>query len=544
MGIEINYNHSANKTTPGELDKIAVVYARYSSHRQSEQSIEGQLAAAQTYAAARGYTIIHEYIDRAMSGRNDDREEFQQMLADCKQKKFSTIITWKVDRIGRNKDEIVFNKYIMRKAGVHVEYVAETVPDAPEGVIIESLLEGMAEYYALQLSQNVRRGVRESAKRCLFTGGRVPLGYRPNRDHVFELDPDTAPLVKRIFQMYGGGYTITEIVAQLNAEGLHTKSGDPFTKSSLRTVLRNEKYIGVYDFKNGEIRIENGIPAIIDKELFYRCQELLKRNQRAPGAGWNKSDYLLTNKLYCGTCGAQMVGESGTGKSGAKYSYYLCANHKHNNGCRRKAIRQEPLEKYILDQVKAVIMDDDVIDFITELVWDYHTKRCSGQQEEATLTAQLKEVESATTNLSRAIEAGMPITEMTKERLTELDAQRTALKAALAKLQLEKGIGFQKEQIRFMLLDFRKLDYSDPKCQRRLLDVFVNSIFITDDDITINFNYSGGTVVISFPEYLKSRNTEANGVFVHRALMFTTYFFLCFFGKHRLSFRQPVLFMW
>ncbi len=521
MGIQINYNVPDN--VPSEdLANIAVVYARYSSHRQSEQSIEGQLAAAKTYAQARGYTIIHEYIDRGISGRTDDRGEFQQMLADCKRRKFSIVITWKVDRIGRNKDEIVFNKYLMRKAGVHIEYVAESVPDAPEGVIIESLMEGLAEYYSIQLSQNVRRGMYESAKRCLFTGGRVPLGYRPNKEHTFELDPDTAPLVHRIFQMYGGGSTITEIVAQLNKEGVRTKSGDPFTKSSLRTVLRNEKYIGVYSYNNGEIRIEDGIPAIIDKELFYRVQEMLKRNQRAPGAGWNKSDYLLTNKLYCGTCGAQMVGESGINKSGAKYSYYLCAGHKHNAGCRRKAIRQEPLEKYVLDQIQAMIMDDDMIDFIVELAWACHVRRCAGQQEETTLTAQLKEVESATMNLSRAIEAGMPLTEMTKERLTDLDAQRTALKAALAKLQLEKSVGLQKEQIKFMLLEFRKFDFSDPKCQRRLLDVFVNSIFITDDDITINFNYSGGTKTVKLPDFLKLRSSDDTGeVFVHRALRFT-----------------------
>ena len=146
--------------------KKAVVYARYSSHRQGEQSIEGQLAAAYKYANENGYKIVHEYIDRAMTGRNDNREQFQKMLKDTSKKQFDTIILWKIDRFGRNREEIAFNKYRCKKNGVKVVYVAESIPDSPEGVILESVLEGMAEYYSLQLSQNVIRGQRASAEKC------------------------------------------------------------------------------------------------------------------------------------------------------------------------------------------------------------------------------------------------------------------------------------------------------------------------------------------------------------------------------------------
>ena len=192
LNIKIDYN-GIDKS-----GKIAVVYARYSSHSQGEQSIEGQLAAAKAYADARGYTIVHEYIDRAMTGRNDNRDEFQQMLSDCAKKQFQVVIVWKVDRIGRNREEITFNKYRMKKHGVRVEYVAENIPDSPEAVILESVLEGMAEYYSLQLSQNIRRGYRENAKKCKYAGGRVPLGYKLAEDKSFEIDPATAPIVKDI----------------------------------------------------------------------------------------------------------------------------------------------------------------------------------------------------------------------------------------------------------------------------------------------------------------------------------------------------------
>lgn len=520
MSINIRYNGVKGPRLNGEN---AVVYARYSSHKQGEQSVEGQLAAAKAYAKARGYTIIHEYIDRAMTGRNDNRDEFQQMLSDCAKRQFTVIIVWKVDRFGRNREEITFNKYRCKKNGVRVEYVAENMGEGPESVILESVLEGMAEYYSLQLSQNIRRGNRENAKKCLFTGGRVPLGYKLDKDHAFVIDPDTAPLVRRIYAMYAEGQTITEIIQQLNAEGLHTGQGNAYTKNSLRTVLTNEKYIGVYVFKPGtpdEIRTEDGVPAIVDKDTFYKVQKLLSINQHAPAARWSRADYLLTNKLYCGSCGAQMVGESGTSMTGAKYNYYLCANHKRGNGCTRKAIRQDLIEPYILEKAQQLIMDDKVVDYITDNVWEFYLTQDQQRDKITTLQAQLKEVEAAINNLMRAIEAGIPLTEMTKNRLSELDAQRTALNSAIAQTQLEDSFRLQKEHIRFFITQFRELDYSDPKCQKRLIDVFVNSIYVTDDDITINFNYAGGTEKVPFPEFSKLR-ASSGGEFGCRALAST-----------------------
>lgn len=515
--VNISYNVPAHSGKKNGTEN-AVIYARFSSHKQGEQSIEGQLAAAYSYAAARGYTIIHEYIDRAMTGRNDNRDEFQQMLADCSKKQFSVIIVWKVDRFGRNREEITFNKYHCKKHGVRVEYVAENMGEGPESVILESVLEGMAEYYSLQLSQNIRRGNRENAKKCRFTGGRVPLGYKLDKNHQFVIDPDTAPLVRRIYAMYAEGQTITEIITQLNAEGLRTGQGNPYTKNSLRTVLKNEKYIGIYDFKNGEVRIENGVPAIVDRDVFDKVQKLLSTNQRAPFARWGKVDYLLTNKLFCGSCGAQMVGESGTGKGGTKYSYYLCINHKRGNTCGRKAIRQDWLEPFVLAKIQELILDDELIQFITDTVWGYYQRQDQQRDKLDVLNAQLTETVNAINNLMRAIEAGMPLTEMTKNRLTELDAQQQALKTAIAQNQLDSGFKLQKDHILFFLMQFREMDFTDRKCQQRLVDVFVNSIYVTDDELTINFNFGGDKTVVKFSDF---KSLAGENVFGCRALLST-----------------------
>ena len=518
MSIEVNYN-GLSRGRPLLRPENAVVYARYSSHKQGEQSIEGQLTAAYAYAEARGYTIVHEYIDRAMTGRNDDRAEFQQMLSDCSKKQFSVIIVWKVDRFGRNREEITFNKYRCKKHGVRVEYVAENMGEGPEAVILESVLEGMAEYYSLQLSQNIRRGNRENAKKCKFTGGRVPLGYRLDKEHNFVIDPDGAALVRRIYAMYAEGQTITEIITQLNAEGLHTSQDKPYTKNSLRTILKNEKYIGIYDFKDGEIRIVDGVPAIVDKDTYYKVQKLLSVNQRAPAARWSRADYLLTNKLFCGSCGSQMVGESGTSKTGAKHNYYLCISHKRGKSCARKAIRQDLIEPYILDKAQQLIMDDEVMDYIVENVWAFYQQQDQRRDTVTALQAQLAEVEKAITNLTRAIEAGMPLTVTTKNRLSELDAQQTALNSALAQNQLDGGFRLQKEHIQFFLAQFRELDYTDRKCQQRLIDVFINSIYVKDDKIVINFNFSGGNATLSFTDF---KAADDAGVFGCRAFASTT----------------------
>ena len=506
MSVKINYNVPDRAHGP----ENAVVYARYSSHKQGEQSVEGQLAAAKAYADARGYTIIHEYVDRAMTGRNDNRDEFQQMLSDCGKKQFTVIIVWKVDRFGRNREEITFNKYRAKKHGVRVEYVAENMGEGPESVILESVLEGMAEYYSLQLSQNIKRGYLENAKKCKYAGGRVPLGYKLDSEHRFIIDPDTAPTVRRIFAMYSEGQTIAEVIAQLNEEGLHTNMGLPFTKNSLRSLLKNEKYIGIYDYKNGEVRIENGVPAIVGKDTFEKVQKLLKLNQRAPFARWTMADYILTNKLFCGSCGSLMIGESGTSKTGARYNYYTCTNHKHKRECGRRAIRQDLIEPYVLEKTKEMILDDEVLDFIVENVWDLYERQDQERDKVQALEAQRRDAENAVNNLMRAIEAGMPLTEMTKNRLTELDAQITAINTVLAQIRLESGYRLQKEHIRFFLEEFRKIDYSDRKCQQRLIDVFVNSIYVTDDALILNFNFLGDKATLKFPQF---KAAQGAGVF-------------------------------
>lgn len=483
----------------------AVVYARYSSHRQGEQSIEGQLAEAYKYANAHGLKIIHEYIDRAATGRNDNREQFQKMLKDTAKRQFDTIILWKIDRFGRNREEIAFNKYRCNKNGVKVVYVAESIPDSPEGVILESVLEGMAEYYSLQLSQNVLRGQRASAEKCQSTGGTRPLGYCVDpQTKQFIIDPENAPTVRLVFDMYASGKTITEIIKHLNSRGLRTNRGAEFTKNSLHSLLKNEKYIGVYKYSDS-VRIEGGVPRIIDDETFYKVQEMMKVNKRAPARTWSRVEYLLTDKLFCGHCGSKMVGESGTSKSGRKHSYYTCINRKLKHACNKRAVRQEWIEGLVLDNVIAILKNDELVERISDICYAYYKKQQGEDDFTEALQIKLREVEKAQANILKAIEAGL-FSPTTKKRMEELDTQREEIEAELAEQKARRPFRLTREVIRYFICSMRDKCAKDVDSQKRIINAFVNAVFVYDDKITMTFNYSGDnrTITLSDVDAIKT----------------------------------------
>ena len=515
MSVDIKWQ--VPKAQP-EASELAVVYARYSSHSQGEQSIEGQLSNARDYAAAHGYTIVHEYVDRAKSGRTDNRAEFQQMLKDTAKRQFSVIILWKVDRFGRNREEIAINKMKCRKNSVRVEYVAETIPDSPEGVILESVLEGFAEYYSLQLSQNIRRGRAESAEKCQSLGGNRPLGYKTGPDKKFVIDENTAPTVKMIFTMYADGKTVTEIVDKLNELGLRTLRGGPFTKNSLHSILKNKKYIGIYEYQGREIK--DGVPRIIEDDVFNKVQEMLKINKRAPAKTWSRADYILTDKLFCGKCGALMFGESGTSKTGAKHNYYICSNKKRFRSCDKKAVRQADIEDTVLNATHELLQDDELLDYIVDRTWEYYLAQDNSQEELRNLQRQLAQTDTAISNLIRAIEAGI-LTEETKKRMDELTQQKADLKASIADREIARGFHLQKSHIAFYLRSLRDADWSDKEAQKRLIQTFVNAVFVYDDHITLTYNFSGDKSTITLHDMQRFEDGEEFGCRASRSTKMT-----------------------
>ena len=479
----------------------AVIYARYSSDSQREASIEGQLRDCKDYAEKNGITVVGTYIDRAYSAKTDDRPDFQRMIKDSAKKIFDVVLVWKLDRFARNRFDAVNYKYQLEKNGVHLVSAMEPISQGPEGIMVESMLIGMAEYYSAELALKVARGERENALQCKYNGGVVPLGFTIGKeDRLYHIDPETAPIVQEIFTRYADGEPAEKIAASLNERGLRTRTGKPFVKNSFFQIFRNRRYIGEYRYK--DIVTPGGIPAIVDKDLFDRVQQRFEQNKIAHGRPAKEDvSYLLTTKLFCGKCGTLMGGESGTSHMGNTYYYYKCGNAKRHGKahCDLKAIRKEPLERFVVDTAIKVIFSDEIIEQLIDLVME-------AQQKENTrlpvLKDQLRDTEKRLANLLEAIEQGI-LTPTTKQRLDELEARKEALNTSILEEELKKPV-LTREWIRFWLEKFRKGDVGSTEHQRQIIDTFVNSVYVFDDRVVLNFNFTDDSKTISREEVLGS----------------------------------------
>ena len=338
----------------------AVIYARYSSDNQREESIEGQLRECTAFAEKNGITVLRHYIDRAFSARTDNRPEFQNMIRDSGKKLFDMIIVWKLDRFARNRYDSARYKATLKKNGVKVVSATEVISEGAEGIILESVLEGYAEYYSADLSEKVVRGMTENALKCKYNGATVPIGYRIDSEQHFQIDPLKAPFVLEAFKRYDEGATMTQIRDWLNAQGVKNSRGQPITYNNIQRLLSNRRSIGEYSYRS--IIVPDGIPMIVPKELFDRVQEKLEKNRKAPARHKAEDDYLLTTKLFCGYCGAYLCGESGTSRTGLVHHYYKCVSvKKKRTECHKKPVRKDWIEDLVVRETMKMLMDDAAI---------------------------------------------------------------------------------------------------------------------------------------------------------------------------------------
>lgn len=430
------------------VDEIAsprlrgVIYARYSEGgNQTDQSLEGQVRECKKYAEDNNIDIIKEYLDPHISGKGaENRPAFQQMIRDSDRHLFDVVIVWKTDRFARNRYDSALYKDLLRRNGVSIRYAAEHIPDSAEGIILESLLEGMAEYYSADLRQKILRGMRESAYKCKVLT-RPPLGYKtgPNREYL--VDEETAPVVQQMFQMYADGTPVKDIAEYANAMGLRTGLNNRLSVNSVTAIIGNERYIGIYEYKAGGIRVEDGIPAIIDKELFYAAQRLregqkkrtyTKRNLGRPA----KRTYLLSGLVFCGDCGSSMFGETTVkthaGGRRAYHGYYSCTAHrqKADVACPNPSIQQEPLEALVKDVLTDVILNASLRQFIKQRIVD----ESASQVYQAKVKAIKREIQikkTAIKNLIDTLEKGI-YSESLIERLKALENEIQYLESEIA----------------------------------------------------------------------------------------------------------------
>ena len=468
----------------------AVIYARYSCDHQREESIEGQLRECKAYAEKNNITIIGSYIDRAMSAKTDNRPQFQQMIKDSSKHLFDAIIVWKLDRFARNRYDSAHYKSLLRKNGVKVVSATEVISEGAEGIILESVLEGFAEYYSAELSEKVIRGLKENALKCQWNGSPVPIGYVIDDKKHYQLDLLTAPFVKDAFEMYASGRTIKDIVEYLNSKGVKSSYKKDVTKTTVAAMLKNTKYRGQYKYM--DVVIEGGVPRIVTDELFQKVQDRLTKNKQSRSRFKAKVEYFLSTKMICGDCGAMMVGECGTSKNGVVYNYYKCSNVKKRKGCHKSSIKKDLAEELVMNKVMNEMFTENMIEDIADSVMRLHKRENTAIP---LLKEQLAEVEKGIDNMLNAMQAGI-LTKSTKKRLDDLEAQKEKLEIDILREGLQQEI-LTRDMVVRRLREMKELDLSVDDNKRILIDTFVNSIQVFDDKLIVSFNNREGESEIS-----------------------------------------------
>lgn len=478
----------------------AVLYLRYSSDKQNEQSIEGQQRICKAFCERNDMTIVNVYIDRALSAskHTEKREDFQRMIKDSDKRQFEAVVVYKLDRFARDRYDSAVYKNKLKKNGVRVVSATENISDSPEGIILESVLEGMAEFYSKELAQKVTRGMNETALKCNSCGGHIPLGYKIE-NKKFVVDPATAPIVVEAFERYANGETVAELCESFNSRGFRTAKGAEFNKNSFRNMFQNERYIGVYKYK--DIRIEGGVPAIVSKEVFEVVQRRLKINAQAPSRGKAKVDYLLAQKLFCGHCGSVMTGECGTSKSGETYNYYTCAGRKRFHSCDKKNLRKEWIEQTVAEDALSLLTNEH-IDEIAEIAVNQAELEASQNTVIPALKAEIHNIERSITNLLRLAERGAD-SDSLYNRLQELETLKKNLEKRLTD-ELRAVVVLEKDHVIWWLRKFSKGDIKDPVFCRQVIDLLVNSVTVWDEP--------DGWYKITIVYNLTSQNTKTLGV--------------------------------
>lgn len=474
---------------------IAVIYARYSDSKQTEQSIEGQLKVCHRYAHENGYTILREYIDRAQSGKTDNRTQFRKMLADSKKKQFDTVIVYAIDRFGRNILQSLLNESSLQNNGVSVLSATEHFENTPSGRMQRNIHMSFAQYYSEELAEKVVRGMDINAEKGLSNGGTTPLGYKiENKRYV--INEETAPIVKEIFTKYASGSSIKEICDSWNERHLKSALGAEFNKSSLHTMLKNRKYLGIYIYKDKEI--PGGMPQIIDEDLFNRVATKMEENKKAPARARARAEYILSGKLFCGHCKEKMVGHSSNqmSKKGVIFNYYKCKNAGGSKTCDKKMVAKDYIEDIVIAECRKLLIPKNIQRIAKEVMKIAVSMDDKTELKRLENLLQIANDKKKNQMESLSLCKDISVKEMIFEDLSRIGAEIKELEKQIELEKTRHHVVTEKQVVEH-LTSLANGDVKDVTYRRTLIRLFVNKIFLYDDKFTITFNTDDEEVTIT-----------------------------------------------
>ena len=506
----------------------AVIYARYSSHSQRDVSIDQQIRACKLFAERQGIEVVEIYDDRATTGTNDRRPAFQRMIKDADRADWQFVIVYSLDRFARDRYDSAVYKRRLKECGVKVLSAMENISDDPTGILMESLLEGLAEYYSKELSRKIKRGMEDNAAKCLCNG-QIPFGYKRGEDGRFAIDEAAAPIVQEIYRRIRDGSRLCDIIHDINERGIRTKHGKVWSKSTFNRLLSNERYTGIYIYK--DVRVPGGMPRIIDPALFDAVQLIMhtKKNPRKnialEGAPQRRRQengiYYLTGKLYCGHCHSPMVGVSGHGKGGATYYYYTCKGKRTEHSCQKKNVNRDFIEMFLATALKETMLNDKAIRALADAAVRYQQQKSPSAELES-LQLRAGEIKKSISNIVAAIEAGI-FSAATQSRLAELEAEQRTVLTQLSMLQEEADEPLSREEIMAMLRLMRNGDIQDETFREALIDTFLVAAYVYNDSCKIVFNLGGkqeGSVLPFDVEDVEFSDTSVTDCKLHQTLLY------------------------
>lgn len=492
--------------------KKAVVYARYSSSNQREESIDAQIRACTKFAEDKGYRIIGTYTDSAKSATTSDRPQFQQMLKDSEKNTFQYVIVHKLDRFSRDRYDSVTCKRKLKLNGVQLISVLENIDGSPESLIMETLLEGMAEYYSKNLAREVAKGQLETALQCKHLGGYAPLGYVVDPEtKKYIINEKEAEIVKNIFKLYIEGVGYKQLLHHLNSNGYKTRTGKSFGLNSLNTILKNEKYTGVYIFNKKKekdesrrrrprnkpveevIKIEGGMPKIIEKKDFEIVQEKMRANKERAGVHRAKRIYLLSGLVFCGECGAPMYGNSRkSGRSKLVYNSYRCSNRNQKRGCMNKELRKEYLEQYVLEQLEKTMFSPRAVKNLASKLVAYNNEEMQGQSKEINESRKrMKEIEEEIEKILELVVASDISVDTVGKKIKELEQEKEELEVKMGRLvRKNRQVNVDEETVKILIEQSKAaLKSKDLAECKKVLSNYIEKVMVFDDRAEIYFKF-------------------------------------------------------
>lgn len=433
----------------------AMILARYSTDNQNPDSIEVQVEKCTSWCQEHGLPILGVYADMAVSGMKDSRPQYDLMIQQLNLGIGDTVVIYDQSRMFRKMTAWFAFRDEISRLGVSVVSVTQPMIGKdlrdPTNFLAEGSMALFNQIWALQTRQKVIEKMRFMANHGQHTGGTPPLGYCIV-DGRLDIDPKEAAIVRRIFEEYAAGKSYRSIIAGLNADGLTTKRGKPFGSNSLHDLLRNEKYIGTLVYgraphredgtrnSHGQapenlIRIEDAIPAIVDRSVFDAVQRRLDINKKQhSGRPPELREYPLRGKVFCGDCKSAMYIRS-IKKPNRTYFYYNCCAQNRLHKCDALSIRADYLEDRVAAALRATLGSPTQSQHLIQILRDQAAQLQSGAVTKLqSLIDHQRSIQVQLDNATQAILDGLNSPALTA-KIRALESDKARIDRDLAELR-------------------------------------------------------------------------------------------------------------